>query len=214
MKKSKQSLTVEDIEQFVIDAGSDHVGTFGGEFEGGIQCQQVPDEIAPCILTILESAKEIKSYLEIGVAAGGTTFLMDHFFKPEKIVLIDDNRHPKAHVRPYILSDIKRKEIIGISQAIGTLDALTEIGLMFDLILIDGDHSYYGVKEDVKNYLPFLSSGGFLVMHDSALPMFGVMSVVDELKTDMRLDFIGEYIGRKNVCGVALFRKAVNEDNK
>ncbi len=67
------------IEQFILDAGSDNLGVFGGIYEGGIHCQQIPDEIAPCILTILESGESIKSYLEIGVAAGGSTFLFNHF---------------------------------------------------------------------------------------------------------------------------------------
>lgn len=212
--KQKKPLTVKDIEQFVIDAGSDHVGTFGGKFEGGIQCQQVPDEIAPCILAILESGKEIKSYLEIGVAAGGTTFLMNHFFKPKNIVLIDDNKHPKAHVRPYVLRDIKRHEVIGQSQSVSTIDALKMMEFKFDLILIDGDHSYYGVKMDVENYMPLLTDGGFLVMHDSALSNWGVKTVVDEMKYYDNLEFINEYIGNGPVCGVALFRKVVNEGDK
>jgi len=69
----------KNIEQFVLDAGSDDLPTFGGSFEGGIHCQQIPDEIGPCIHAILGSGLDLRSYLEIGVAAGGTTFLFDHF---------------------------------------------------------------------------------------------------------------------------------------
>src|SRR3972149_4521353 len=97
------AITVEEIEQFVIDAGSDHVPTFGGKYEGGMQIQQIPDEIAPCIMAILKSGEPIKNYLEIGVAAGGMVALINHYFHPGKIVLIDDNAHPKHHIRPYVL---------------------------------------------------------------------------------------------------------------
>lgn len=37
----------------------------------------------------------------------------------------------------------------------------------FDIIYIDGDHSYEVVKEDLKNYLPMLKAGGILVTDDS-----------------------------------------------
>jgi len=208
------SLSLKQIEGFVTKAGSDNVPTFGGEFEGGIQCQQVPDEIAPCIFDLLNSGKKINSFLEIGAAAGGTTFLINHFFNPENIVLIDDNKHPKAHVRPYILNKVKRLEIIGLSQAQGTIDALKSTGLKFDLILIDGDHTYLGVKLDLENYLPFLADGGFLMLHDSALDAWGVKPVTEELKESDVIKFVNEYIGKGPVCGVALFRKAANEGDK
>ncbi len=201
---------LEKIEQFIIDAGSDDLPTFGGKFEGGIHCQQIPDELAPCILAILESGKEIKSYLEIGVAAGGTTFLITHFFKPEKIVLIDDNHHHKAHLRLDILKDVKREEIIGNSREQSVMEKLSG---SFDLIIIDGDHLYEGVKADVTNYLPWLSDDGFLMLHDSALTQWGVPRVVNELKTDDNMNFIGEYVTAKHPtpCGIALFRKEIIE---
>lgn len=35
-----------------------------------------------------------------------------------------------------------------------------------DFIYIDGDHTYRGVKEDIKNYLPKLKKGGLIAGHD------------------------------------------------
>lgn len=210
---------LSDIEKFIIESGSDHLPTFGGAFEGGIQCQQIADELAPCIMAILKSSEPVKSYLEIGVAAGGTTFIFNHFFTLNKIVLIDDNRHPKAHVRPYILRDIVRNEIIGNSHADGTISALKEITAEFDIVLIDGDHTYAGVNKDVAIYRDFLREGGFLILHDSALPEWGVKQMVIELKEDKGFEFIGEYITQKHSrpCGVALFKvlkkKDINESD-
>lgn len=39
-------------------------------------------------------------------------------------------------------------------------------GPNFDVIFVDGDHSYKQVKEDVVNALSFLNPGGFVIMHD------------------------------------------------
>lgn len=203
------------IENFIAESGSDHVPTFGGKFEGGIQCQQIADELAPCIMAILESGEPVRSYLEIGAAAGGTTFIFNHFFKLNAIVLIDDNRHPKAHVRSYILRDIIRNEIIGNSHADGTISALKEIGTNFDIVLIDGDHTYAGVSNDVDIYRHFLREGGFLILHDSALSEWGVKQMTVELKKDKGFEFIGEYVTQKHSrpCGVALFNKVVKKEN-
>lgn len=35
-----------------------------------------------------------------------------------------------------------------------------------DLLFIDGDHTYEGVKADFQNYSPMVSKGGMVVFHD------------------------------------------------
>jgi len=201
--------TVGEIEAFIEARGSDDLGVFGGKVAGGINCQQVPDELAACLHAILESAAPIRSYLEIGVASGGTTFLVHHFLKPGIIVLVDDNKHPKAPLRAEVLKGIERKELIGKSHDEAIVARLRDSGEQFDLILIDGDHYYPGVKLDTVLYLPFLAPGGYLALHDSALPEWGVGRVVRELRQDEFMEFIGEYLSttHKKPLGLALFRK-------
>lgn len=200
---------INEIQEFILNAGSDNISVFSGRFEGGVNCQQVPDEFAQAIAAMQESVREIDNYLEIGVAAGGTTYHMNYFFSPEKIVLVDDNMHPKAPLRPEILDGLtRRKEIIGKSGSDAVKAEVAALGLKYDLIVIDGDHSYEGVKADVDNYLPYLADGGFLLFHDSALPDWGVMAVVAELKGSKDLEFIGEYKSTMRApLGIALFRK-------
>lgn len=199
-----------EIETFILYSGSDHVQTFGGSFEGGIQVQQVPDEFAACIKTIMDSGEPIKNYLEIGSAAGGSAFLINHFLHPENIILVDNNKHPKAHVRSYILRDMKYREIIGNSHDQGTIDQVRATGLLFDAILIDGDHFYEGVVADVKNYAKFLRSGGFLIFHDSRIGSpYGCYGVARDIEQSSEWLVVDEYISSKYpVCGILLARKA------
>lgn len=200
--------TLDEIEQFILDAGSDDLPTFGGRYEGGIHCQQIPDEFAQCILAILEAGEPINHYLEVGVAAGGTTFVFHHFFHPEQIVLVDDGGHPKASLRPGILKGIPRVEIVGNSWESEVVAEVGTLSRAFDLVLIDADHSYPGVRTDVENYLPLVRPGGVLLLHDSALPDFGVYRVKDELRSDARVEFVHEFLSAKRrPLGIAMFRK-------
>lgn len=204
--------SLDEIEKFILDAGSDNLPAFGGAYEGGVHCQQIADELAPCILAILKSEAPIKSYLEIGVAAGGTTYLFDHYFKPGKMVLVDDNQHPKAKLRPDILKGIERQEIVGNSNDPVIVAAVQPHG-PFDIILIDSAHDYPSVKADVDSYLPMLNAGGFLILHDSLPRHLGIIKVVGELKGSGDVEFINEYVTTKHAspCGLALFRKVVKD---
>ena len=206
-KPMNENPTIEEIERFVINSGSDSLAVFGGEFEGGVRSQQVPDEFAPCIYAIIESDIVVKSYLEIGVAAGGSTFLINHFFSPDKIVLIDDNQHPKASYRKYILVDVDHQLIAGWSTDLNVVEQVKQSG-PYDLMLIDADHAYAAVKIDAALYLPMLRPGGFVIFHDSAYFPDDVGRVVSELKEDPGFEFIDNFISKVHApCGMALFKK-------
>ena len=200
--------SLEEIQEFILSAGSDNISVFSGRFEGGVHCQQVPDEFAAAIAAIRATGREIKNYLEIGVAAGGTTYHINYYFTPEKIVLIDDNLHIKAPLRGEILRGVQRREIIGKPGADLIQKEIAALKMKFDLMVIDGDHTYAGVKADVDNYLPYLADGGFVLFHDTALPDWGVMAVVAELKGSKDLDLVGEYNSKiRAPLGIAVFQK-------
>jgi len=197
--------SLQEIEKFITSCGSDDLPTFGGSFVGGIYLQQVPSELALCIKSILDSGQDIQSYLEIGVAAGGTVFIINHFFHPSKIILIDDNQHPKVKFRASILKDIATTQIIGNSHDPKIFNDKTST---FDLIFLDGDNSYEGTMADITNYSPKLNPGGFLAIHDTGFKSWGVSQAVRELIDNKKLAFIGEWIAKEGpFCGIALFRK-------
>lgn len=210
---SSEESSVLDIESYILYSGSDHVPTFGGAFEGGIQVQQVPDEFAACIKAILDTGEPINNYLEIGSAAGGSAFLMHHFFHPANIILVDDNKHPKAHIRPYILRDVPHRDIIGNSHDQGTINKVIATGLIFDVIMIDGDHFYDGASFDVQHYSQVLRSGGFLIFHDSRIGTpYGCYGVARDIEQSPEWSVVNEYLSSKYpVCGILLARKVVTE---
>lgn len=69
----------------------------------------------------------------------------------------------------------------------------------FDLIFIDGDHTYEAVKQDFSQWFPLLQSGGVIAFHDSApvtsMPDAfdgwpGPVQLVAELKNNPALEFL------------------------
>lgn len=51
-----------------------------------------------------------------------------------------------------------------------------------DILLVDADHSYQGVKDDIDNYLPKVKNGRYIIFHDYGKDGYwtGVTTAVDE----------------------------------
>jgi len=67
----------------------------------------------------------------------------------------------------------------------------TEVAKTFDkgidLIFIDGDHEYAGVKDDIESWLPKVKNGGVVVFHDIGWAE-GVRRVVKEFIKPIQLE--------------------------
>jgi predicted O-methyltransferase YrrM len=109
--------------------------------------------------------------VEIGVFDGGTT-----------AVLASAARVPVFGIDP-LIPDSMNPSLVGLEEAIRanlafsrrftfikdySFNAARTWNEPFDLIFVDGDHSYEGVRRDVDDWLPLLDDGGLLVLHDSA----------------------------------------------
>ncbi|MHA2218588.1 MAG: class I SAM-dependent methyltransferase [Candidatus Hodarchaeales archaeon] len=204
------------IRDIIESFGSDSLEVVGGRYEGGIRLQQVPDEIASCVYAIMNakrSINEFNNFLEIGSASGGNAYLFNHFFGFDNVIIIDDNRH-KSHIfRKDILKRINYAEFIGDSHSGLAYNFIQNLGMHFDVIFIDGDHSYEGVKKDTEMYLPFVKYEGFIVYHDTVASP-GVHKYFEELKDLVRfadlydLVFMNEFISKTHnkPCGIGLFQ--------
>ena len=59
------------------------------------------------------------------------------------------------------------------------MEAAKEWELPIDLLLIDGDHEYKSVKEDIESWLPKVKNGGSVLFHDYG-SWLGVTQAVNE----------------------------------
>ena len=142
--------------------------------------QQRPIEISSTIDFFLEKKEQgetLEYYGEIGACAGGTTYAMNNFLNFKELLIVDDNgsscvdyvTHRKNLERHAILGTIPRVEVIGSShesRVIERVKQLTE-SKKLDILLIDGDHSYEGVKQDTLSFLPCVRDGGYILFHDT-----------------------------------------------
>lgn len=101
-----------------------------------------------------------RSILEVGVWDGGLTRTLRAAFPDAKLVGIEYTDHAPAE-----------EEIDGFTLVRGDSHHLSVISVVrergpYDCVVIDGDHSYHGVKADWTNYTPMLSGKGVVALHD------------------------------------------------
>lgn len=184
--QNRDKKILSELKSVIEDLGVDHLPTFGGKYEGGIHLQQIADEIVPCIYDLMKVNCKFKNFLEIGSAAGGNIYLFNHFFNFNNITIIDDNKHKKHTLRQEILKDVSYCEFIGDSHSEQAIGFLEEQQLNYDIIFIDGDHSYEGVKRDFEICKEFLNYNGFIILHDT-IACKGVKQFSNELKEESLL---------------------------
>lgn len=154
---------IESIEH----AGSDSVSYFGGIYEGGYHIQQTPEEFSRLIY-LLAALGPFEANLEIGTAAGGTLRFINDHIRIDRNVVIDDGQHPKARIwssqNRYCVPNVT--EFIGDSHSREAADFLKSLNITFDLVAIDGDHSYPGVVADWNLIQPYIRAGTLVWFHD------------------------------------------------
>lgn len=164
---TESGLLLNRVIMLVNSAGSDNVGCFGGVYEGGYHIQQRPEEFSR-LVCFLAAHGPFRAYLEIGTASGGTLRFLKECVQIERCVTIDDGRHPKfifwTEQNRQCIENLS--EFIGDSHSAAARQFLQELGIQFDLVGIDGDHSYEGVAADWRLVQPFLADGALVWFHD------------------------------------------------
>jgi predicted O-methyltransferase YrrM len=72
----------------------------------------------------------------------------------------------------------------------------------YDVVFVDGDHTYEGVRADIDRWLPGVTPGGHLILHDAVVPsperawarpwkVEGVQRLCDELMARPELELAG-----------------------
>ncbi|AFY70948.1 hypothetical protein Pse7367_2693 [Thalassoporum mexicanum PCC 7367] len=130
-----------------------------------------PHQIKQEITGFLEFASQSSpEYVcEIGTANGGTSFLLSQSLPSVKFMLsIDLLVKNKGKLRYFVKPSRQITMIDGSSYAAPTVDKVKDIlaGKQLDLLFIDGDHTYDGVKQDFLCYHQFVKPGGIIAFHD------------------------------------------------
>jgi len=130
-----------------------------------------PHQIKSEIIGFLEFARLEKPEVvcEIGTADGGTNFLLSQSLPTvEQMIGVDLYVKNKSKLH-YFSRPNQIKRFISASSYDKTTIKKVEVALdgrTIDLLFIDGDHTYEGVKKDFLSYRRFVREGGLIIFHD------------------------------------------------
>ena len=191
------------------EAGVNHHEWFGtGLYQGNLEIQQVPEEYVEYLWFLKEG--KFKSYLNIGIGKGGS-FLTETYVQPdlEISVAVDNssywNNEQKISIEEkigWLKSNAKCDIEFHDSDSVKWLNE--NASRKFEVIFIDGDHSYEGVKRDFESSLPLLKDGGYVIFHDiNSIGCPGVVGLWNEIKNEKCIEFV-----RSNTCGIGIWKSA------
>ena len=160
----------EETADFILGPGSALVGAF-----------QHRAEIMPFIRELLAQPPRVVA--EIGRAQGGTLALLCRAASPDALVIsLDLPGSVYSGSAPPLNKGFWRRPLLeamrGPGQELRLIDgdskapASVELfrsalgGRKLDLLFIDGDHTYEGVKADFELYSGFVKPGGVIAFHD------------------------------------------------
>lgn len=138
---------------------------------------QKPEELDR-LIEYLDARDAPRVVVEIGTARGGTLWLWCQLATPDALLVSVDlpggdfgGGYTVQDV-PRLLGHAKGEQDIqllaGNSHSAKMLETVEELldGRKVDLLFIDGDHTYEGVKQDWQMYSPLVAKGGLVIFHD------------------------------------------------
>ncbi|MCB0253734.1 MAG: class I SAM-dependent methyltransferase [Anaerolineae bacterium] len=127
------------------------------------------------LTTEIESALDVlaaarpRTVCEIGTATGGNALLLSHALPDVDLFLgIDLYVNNKAYLR-LLRPPLQRMVFFdNSSYAPETIAKVSKVlsSRKLDVLFIDGDHRYDGVKSDFLQYRHFVTEGGYILFHD------------------------------------------------
>lgn len=118
--------------------------------------------------------------LEIGAWHGGTLW---HWLQSaDHVVVVDDGMRRSMDWEQWAIeSPADLTMVRGMSYEAHVIQKVEDLG-PYDFIFIDGDHSYWSVRQDWDNYSHLATRGGIIVLHDILpRPGYGVSQLWEEI---------------------------------
>lgn len=106
--------------------------------------------------------KEI-NFMEIGIQRGGSVMAWREYFPNANIYGID--------IVDAILPEYRRDDVTYVFKDVNDSSVKEQLkDIEFDIIIDDGSHRLWDILPMVKNFLPQLRTGGFMVIEDCLQP--------------------------------------------
>jgi hypothetical protein len=164
---------------------------------------------------------KIKRMLEIGPWDGGVfkTILEKSKNRPDQITMIDSwgedflgcKFRDYSHIEKIAKDFDYKGGLEGITgNSHGILPKLIEDGRKYDLILVDGDHSYWGEWLDIVGSWPLLDDFGIMIVddvHNKNIPWVGYASVKFFEEIGWRQGYFHRDFGMEEQPGCHMFIK-------
>jgi predicted O-methyltransferase YrrM len=141
--------------------------------------QQVKEELTQFLKIV--ASQDPKTVLEIGTSTGGTLFALSKLVNPQSLIISIDLPGGKfgggysgwrtQYYKSFATKRQSMKLVRQNSHSKSTLQKIKNIlaGRKLDLLFIDGDHTYLGVKRDFEIYSGLVRKGGIIAFHDIAV---------------------------------------------
>jgi len=125
---------------------------------------------------VARSLNDSSKVLEVGRFKGGSTVLL--------ACAVSKGRIDSVDIRPQddrsVLQILQNLKLSNVNLIINDINELEFENDKYDLIFIDGDHSYHGIRKDFEHLKNALKQGGHLLFHDYPI-LPGVRRVIDEV---------------------------------
>jgi cephalosporin hydroxylase len=156
-------------------------------------------ELAPLLALLRRRSPRV--VVEIGTAAGGTFYAWCGVADPEAVLVSIDlpggpfgggyTRDDVSTFRGYGRAEQRLHFIRADSHASETRSLLETIlnGNEIDFLMIDGDHTYDGVRRDFEMYAPLVGDGNPIAFHDTLRHPDGSSCEVERFWNEIRGDY-------------------------
>jgi len=194
----------------------------------------VPIQIKNEIQLLLEilSKNRPKTLLEIGTSNGGSLFLFCKVADPNATIISIDllggdfggGLYPDWKI-PFYKTFANNKQKLHLIRA-NSHDSKTLVQTKkilkkkkLDFLLIDGDHTYEGIKNDFEMYSPLVKDGGIICFHDinqgEKSNVGGVPEFWKEIKTKYEsADIVDSFSNSGYGIGLIFYQKNIKKTNK